>query len=185
MDVVNVMKSSVISGICIGIAGIGFLATRDIVGSVLFAFALLTVVAYKLKLYTGTAGFIKKGELPFLMLIFAGNVSGCFLMSLLARLSPLPLQESAQSILEGRLAMGPLQGGLLSIACGFIMTTSVTLPAREITCHCCSGCLSLLLVDIRTAWPMHSSIFVYRSISGWPTWGLFWDSMYALYWEIL
>lgn len=62
MDVVNVMKSSVISGICIGIAGIGFLATRDIVGSVLFAFALLTVVAYKLKLYTGTAGFIKKGE---------------------------------------------------------------------------------------------------------------------------
>ena len=93
------MKSSVISGICIGIAGIGFLATRDIVGSVLFAFALLTVVAYKLKLYTGTAGFIKRGELPFLMLVFAGNVSGCFLMSLLARLSPLPFQESAQSIL--------------------------------------------------------------------------------------
>ena len=61
MDIVNVLKSSVISGICIGVAGIGFLATRDIVGSVLFAFALLTVVAYKLKLYTGTAGFIKKG----------------------------------------------------------------------------------------------------------------------------
>ena len=63
MDVVNVLKSSVIAGICIGIAGIGFLATRDIVGSVLFAFALLSVVAYKLYLYTGTAGFIKKGEL--------------------------------------------------------------------------------------------------------------------------
>ena len=59
------MKSSVISGICIGIAGIGFLATRDIVGSVLFAFALLTVVAYKLKLYTGTAGFIKKASCRF------------------------------------------------------------------------------------------------------------------------
>ena len=130
MDVVNVMKSSVISGICIGIAGIGFLVTRDIVGSVLFAFALLTVVAYKLKLYTGTAGFIKKGELPLLMLVFAGNVFGCFLMSLLARLSPLPLQESAQSILEGRLAMGPMQGGLLSIACGFIMTTSVTFARK-------------------------------------------------------
>ena len=130
MDVVNVLKSSVISGICIGIAGIGFLATRDIVGSVLFAFALLTVVAYKLKLYTGTAGFIKKGELPFLMLVFAGNVCGCFLMSLLARLSPMPLQESAQGILEGRLAMGPLHGGLLSIACGFIMTTAVTFARK-------------------------------------------------------
>ena len=130
MDIVNVLKSSIISGICIGVAGIGFLATRDIVGSVLFAFALLTVVAYKLKLYTGTAGFIKKGEVPFLMLVFAGNITGCLLMSLLARLSPMPLQESAQNILEGRLAMGPLHGGLLSIACGFIMTTAVTFARK-------------------------------------------------------
>ena len=130
MNVVNVLRSSFIAGICIGIAGIGFLATRNIVGSVLFAFALLSVVAYKLRLYTGTAGFIKKGEISLLLLIFAGNVIGCFTMSLLARLSPMPLQESAQSILEGRLAMGPLHGGLLSIACGFIMTTAVTFARK-------------------------------------------------------
>ena len=91
MNVINVLKSSLVAGICIGVAGIGFLATRDIVGSVLFAFALLTVVAYKLKLYTGTAGFIQKGELPLLLLVFVGNVCGCLLMSLLARLSPLLL----------------------------------------------------------------------------------------------
>ena len=130
MNVVNVLKSSVVAGICIGIAGIGFLATLDIIGSVLFAFALLSVVAYKLYLYTGTAGFIKKGELPLLLLVFAGNIAGCLLMSLLARLSPMPLQESAQNILEGRLAMGPLHGGLLSIACGFIMTTAVTFARK-------------------------------------------------------
>ena len=130
MNVVNVLKSSVVAGNCIGIAGIGFLATRDIIGSVLFAFALLSVVAYKLYLYTGTAGFIKKGELPLLLLVFAGNIAGCLLMSLLARLSPMPLQESAQNILEGRLAMGPLHGGLLSIACGFIMTTAVTFARK-------------------------------------------------------
>jgi len=130
MDVLKILKSAFVAGICIGIAGIGFLATRDIVGSVLFAFALLTVVAYKLSLYTGTAGFIKKGELSLLILVFLGNVCGCLAMSLLARLSPLPLQESAQSILEGRLAMGPLHGGLLSIACGFIMTTAVTYACK-------------------------------------------------------
>ena len=130
MNVLNVLKSSVVAGICIGIAGIGFLATRDIIGSVLFAFALLSVVAYKLYLYTGTAGFIKKGELPLLLLVFAGNIAGCLLMSLLARLSPMSLQESAQNILEGRLAMGPLHGGLLSIACGFIMTTAVTFARK-------------------------------------------------------
>ena len=130
MNVVNVLKSSVVAGICIGIAGIGFLATRDIIGSVLFAFALLSVVAYKLYLYTGTAGFIKKGELPLLLLVFAGNIAGCLLMSLLARLSPMPLQESAQNILECRLDMVPLHGGLLSITCGFIMTTAVTFARK-------------------------------------------------------
>lgn len=130
MNTINVLKSSIIAGICIGVAGIGFLATRDIIGSVLFAFALLTVVAYKLHLYTGTAGFIKKGELPLLLLVFAGNLLGCLLMALMARLSPMPLQDSAQSILEGRIAMGPLNGGVLSIACGFIMTTAVTFARK-------------------------------------------------------
>ncbi len=130
MITVNTLKSSIIAGICIGVAGIGFLATRDIIGSVLFAFALLSVVAYKLQLYTGTAGFIKKGELPFLLLVFGGNLLGCLLMSLLARLSPMPLQEAAQSILEGRLATGALHGGILSIACGFIMTTAVTFARK-------------------------------------------------------
>ena len=157
------------AGTCIGIAGIGYLATRDIVGSVLFAFALLSVVAYKLNLYTGTAGFIKKGEFPFLLFVFAGNLTGCLVMSLLARLSPMPLQESAQSILEGRLAMGPLHGGLLSIACGIIMTTAVTFARKGnnlpllfgvplfITCgypHCMADAFFYLCVPVEF-WMSH------------------------------
>ena len=106
----------------------------------LFSFGLLTVVHYKLKLYTGTAGFVALryddgksrwlkaiGELLF---ILAGNIVGCLLVALLARLSPLELGASAQKILEGRLAIGPLCAGLLAIGCGFIMTTVVTF-ARE------------------------------------------------------
>ena len=38
----------------------------------------------------------------------------------------MPLQETAQGVLEGRLAVGPLKGGVLAIGCGFIMTTAVT-----------------------------------------------------------
>lgn len=126
----NTLRSSIMSGIAIGIAGIGFLATRDIVGSVLFSFALITVVSYKLKLYTGTAGFIKRNELPYLLYVLAGNLVGCFIMALLARCSPLELQASAQNLLEGRLATGPLRGGLLAIGCGFIMTTAVTFARK-------------------------------------------------------
>lgn len=123
-------KSAILSGVAVGIAGFGFLALRDIVGSVLFAFALLTVVGYKLKLYTGTAGFIKKNELPYLAFVLSGNLVGCFLMAMLTHCSAMDLQGSAQEILAGRLALGPLRGGLLAIGCGFIMTTAVTFARK-------------------------------------------------------
>jgi formate/nitrite transporter FocA (FNT family) len=87
-------------------------------------------VGYGLKLYTGTAGFFKKGEFHQVLLILCGNIIGCGAMSLILRCSPMPLQETAQAILEGRLALGPLRGGILAIGCGFIMTTIVTF-ARE------------------------------------------------------
>lgn len=118
------------AGVCVGIAGFGYLATRDMVGSVLFAFALLGVVHYQLKLYTGTAGFIRKGEVGYLLQVLAGNILGCLAVALLTRASAMPMQESAQAVLAGRLDVGPLRGGLLSIGCGFIMTTAVTFARK-------------------------------------------------------
>ena len=123
---VQILRSAFLAGVCIGIAGFGYLAEKSIVGAVLFAFGLLTVVHYSLKLYTGTAGFIRKGEVGSLLLILAGNIVGCLAVALIARCSPLPLQQTAQAVLEGRLAVGPLRGGVLAIGCGFIMTTAVT-----------------------------------------------------------
>lgn len=118
------------AGVCIGIAGFGYLAEKSIIGAVLFSFGLLTVVHYALKLYTGTAGFIKKGEAGTLLLILLFNIVGCLAVSMLVRCSTMPLQETAQKILESRLAMGPLRGGVLAIGCGFIMTTAVTFARK-------------------------------------------------------
>ena len=121
----NLIHSAIMAGICIGIAGFGYLAVGGIVGAVTFAFGLLAVVHYRLKLYTGTAGFFVKGELAQLCTILAMNIVGCLLVALLARMSPMPLQEAAQHILEGRLNAGIVQSGVLAIGCGFIMTTAV------------------------------------------------------------
>lgn len=126
MEIKDIARSSTLSGICIGIAGFGYLAEKSIIGAVLFSFGLLTVVHYGLKLYTGTAGFIKKGEVGQLFLILLFNIIGCGLVGLIARCSPMPLQDTAQGILEGRLSIGPLRGTILAIGCGFIMTTAVT-----------------------------------------------------------
>lgn len=127
----HTFRSSLLAGICIGIAGFGYLAEKSIIGAVLFAFGLLTVVHYGLRLYTGTAGFIKKGEVGKLFFILFGNILGCLLVGLMARCSPMGLQETAQKILEGRLVMGPLKGFVLAIGCGFIMTTAVTFARKE------------------------------------------------------
>lgn len=129
---IKLLRSSIFAGIAIGTAGFGFLASGvqteaygSLVGAVLFSFGLLTVVGYKLKLYTGTAGFILKNEAGSLFLILLGNIIGCFLVSMLARITPLAVQDAAQNILELRLRTGALRCGLLGIGCGFIMTTAV------------------------------------------------------------
>ena len=121
----NLIHSAIMAGICIGIAGFGYLAVGGIVGAVTFAFGLLAVVHYRVKLYTGTAGFFAKGELLQLCTILAMNIVGCLLVALMAHMSPMPLQEAAQHILEGRLNAGIVQSGVLAIGCGFIMTTAV------------------------------------------------------------
>lgn len=48
-NIITILRSSILAGICIGIAGLGYLAEKSIIGAVLFAFGLLTVVNYTLK----------------------------------------------------------------------------------------------------------------------------------------
>lgn len=134
---IKLIRSSIFAGIAIGTAGFGFLASGiqsetygPLVGAVLFSFGLLTVLGYRLKLYTGTAGFINKNETGELFLILLGNIVGCFIMALMTRLSPMDMQTAAKNILELRLGTGALRCGLLAVGCGFIMTTAVQF-ARE------------------------------------------------------
>lgn len=135
---IRLLRSSIFAGIAIGTAGFGFLASGvqsetygSLAGAVLFSFGLLTVVGYKLKLYTGTAGFIMKNEIGNLFLILLGNIAGCLLMALLSRVSPMDIQAAAQNILEARLRTGALRCGLLGIGCGFIMTTAVQFARQK------------------------------------------------------
>lgn len=134
----KLLRSSLLAGIAIGCGGYGFLASGvqneaygQLFGAILFSFGLITVVAYKLSLYTGTAGFIQKNEIGRLFLILAGNIAGCFIMGLVSRVSPLEIQGAAQNVLSMRLEMGPLTCGLLGIPCGFMMTTSVTFARQQ------------------------------------------------------
>ena len=132
----KIFRSAVIAGFTIGLAGFGYLSMINVlsgvVGAVVFAFGLLTIVAYQIKLFTGTAGFIsmKKEDFGNLLLILVGNVIGCGIVALMTRLSPNDINCVAERILTGRVANGALKSGVLAIGCGFIMTTAVTFARK-------------------------------------------------------
>lgn len=122
----KILPLSVLAGICISIGCVVNLRVGGVAGAVLFAFGLTTVVYYGLKLYTGTAGFIRRqGDWSMLAVVLLGNIVGCWLMALLIGYAQPDCVEPAAAILTGRLAKGPLACFLLAIGCGFIMTTAV------------------------------------------------------------
>lgn len=126
-----IFRSAIFAGVCIGIAGFGFLAGKPL-GMILFIFGLATVVSYKLKLFTGTAGFVSSwSDMLDLLVILLGNLVGCLLVALVARCSPMPMCESAEQLLTSRLATGPLRAGALAVGCGVLMTTAVTFARRS------------------------------------------------------
>jgi formate/nitrite transporter FocA (FNT family) len=128
----NIFRSSVFAGILIAIAGYGFLAGQA-VGIFLFILGLAAVVSYKLKLFTGTVGFIKWGEIPNLVIILLGNVLGCWLVSLIAKVDTvLGIQTAAQTVLQSRLQLGWLACGIKAIGCGVLMSAAVEFSRRGV-----------------------------------------------------
>ena len=117
---------AILAGICISIGCVVNLRVGGVAGAVLFAFGLTTVVYYGLKLYTGTAGFIRRqGDWTMLCVVLLGNIVGCLLSAWMIAYAQPDCIEPASKILAGRLAKGPWACFLLAIGCGFIMTTAV------------------------------------------------------------
>ena len=123
---ISILRSAIIAGICISIGCVVNLRVGGVAGAVLFAFGLLAVVHYKLKLYTGTAGFIRaKGDWTMITLVLIGNIIGCALTALACTYAQPDILPPDLAIVQSRLAKGPLACFLLAIGCGFIMTTAV------------------------------------------------------------
>ena len=123
---INILRSAIIAGICISIGCVVNLHVGGVAGAVLFAFGLLAVVHYKLKLFTGTAGFIRaKGDWSMLGTVLLGNIIGCALTALACTYAQPDILPPDLAIVQSRLAKGPLACFLLAIGCGFIMTTAV------------------------------------------------------------
>jgi formate/nitrite transporter FocA (FNT family) len=123
---IAILQSAIIAGICISIGCVVNLRVGGVACAVLFAFGLLAVVHYKLKLYTGTAGFIRaKGDWGLITFVLLGNIIGCGLTALAYAYAQPDILPPDIAIVQSRLTKGPLACFLLAIGCGFIMTTAV------------------------------------------------------------
>ena len=88
---INYPKSfvrSILAGICIGIGGCVYLGSEvKWVGAILFAIGLLTVLIYKLDLYTGKVGYFVENPTPsyilYILLVIVGNFIGALMVGLM------------------------------------------------------------------------------------------------------
>ena len=122
-DKFDIFIRSILAGICIGLGGAIFIKLGGVIGACMFAFGLLTVVHFKLPLYTGTAGFIelnKASEYYKMFIILFGNILGCILLSYM---NIKGIDGSA--IIQSRLETSYLQCLFNAIGCGLIMTLIV------------------------------------------------------------
>lgn len=123
MNNFDIFIRSILAGICIGLGGAIFIKLGGVIGACMFAFGLLTVVHFKLPLYTGTAGFIelnKFKEYEKMVIILFGNILGCILLSYMNIKG-----IDGSDIIQSRLDTSYLQCLLNAIGCGLIMTLIV------------------------------------------------------------
>lgn len=129
----KIIVDSILAGICISLGGVAFLKVGGILGAVLFSFGLITVVCYKMKLYTGVSGFVEtKRDWIELPVIIVGNIVGCALVALAIKTALPQLVESARTIVDGRMTSGFWNVLILAVFCGFIMTTVVNFARQSI-----------------------------------------------------
>lgn len=123
-DNFTIFIRSILAGICIGLGGAIFLKLGGVIGACMFAFGLLSVVHFKLPLYTGTAGFIKLNKLEEytkMLYILLGNILGCIILAQFFD----PTQYDGSTIIQSRLNTDYGQCLLNGMGCGLIMTLIV------------------------------------------------------------
>lgn len=118
------------SGLLVGIGGILYVsASNQIIGAVLFSFALILIVSRGYYLFTGKIGYLlpyKKGNLKLIGLTLLGNTVGIFAISALFLLSGKDAALlNAQHIFSAKLAQTWYETLVLAIFCGFMMYLAV------------------------------------------------------------
>ena len=115
----RVILSSILAGIMVAIGTIVYLNSQSLLGAFLFAIGLLTILYFKLDLFTGKVPYITNyKELPYILMVLAGNIIGCCI--LFAFPHPLAIQY-----VELQLTVHPLVVLIKSMLCNILIDIAV------------------------------------------------------------
>ena len=124
-------SSAVLAGCAISLGGIVFLSVENkIIGSFLFAVGLLTILAFKLNLFTGKAPYICQNKLSYcglVSLVWLGNFVGAAGLAVMIRHTAVynNIINKCTSIAEAKTSDSLLSLFILGIFCGILMYIAV------------------------------------------------------------
>lgn len=123
--------SALIAGFMIGIGGSVYLAVENkALGSILFALGLLTILTFKLNLFTGKAPYICQNDLKYFGLVvetWFGNFVGTLLAATMIRNTRVynMIIDTCISIVKIKLADSIISLFVLGLLCGVLMFIAV------------------------------------------------------------
>ena len=137
----KIFLNALLAGLFIGMAGTVYLAVPNAnLGAFLFAFALMTILCYGFKLFTGAIGYLmtqKRADIfsyfITLILIWLGNLGGCFAVGSLVRSTrTFALIESrVMNVCNAKLNDDPASLLILAFFCGILMYLAVETYRRK------------------------------------------------------
>ena len=138
----KIFLNALLAGLFIGMAGTVYLAVPNAnLGAFLFAFALMTILCYGFKLFTGAIGYLmtqKRADifsyLITLILIWLGNLGGCFAVGSLVRSTRTfaLIEARVMSVCNAKLNDDPASLLILAFFCGILMYLAVDTFKRDL-----------------------------------------------------
>lgn len=123
MNWLHCFIKAILAGMLISVGGIVFLMSDyKIVGAVLFAVGLFTIMTYELNLYTGRTCYVFDNDRTYFLSVIVtilGNFVGCFIMGLFF---PIP---AATPLCNAKLALDVVPVLAKGFACGLLMFIAV------------------------------------------------------------
>ena len=121
---------SILAGFMISIGAIVYIKIGGLIGAIFFSIGLISIICFKLELFTGKAGLYSRGEISLeeLIRIWCGNYLGTLLAACGIILTPqgIEIADAASKIVETRNGTSFISLVILGIFCGVLMNTAIT-----------------------------------------------------------